>query len=286
MELRKCPRCGEMYSTSYRRCPFCEELDKPHRSGRRTAEKKYTPGVRGPLIVILLLVLALLTFCFFGDDLAERFFGAQTPPQEDVQPPVQQPEADDPIAEDPGVDEPPVDEPPVEEPQPPVVEEPDEPDISGAKLNRTDFTMTVGETFQMVFTPAVEGVVWKSSDATVASVSESGLVTGITGGNTTITATVGDVTLKCIVRVSGGSSGSGNVNVSNARLSSTDFTLNVGETTRLRVSGTDASVSWSVGNNSIASISSNGTVKALKSGMTTAYAKVGNKTLECIVRVR
>ena len=106
MELRKCPRCGEMYSTSYRRCPFCEEVDRPRRGGRRTAEKKYTPGVRGPLIVILLLVLALLTFCFFGDNLAERFFGTKTPPQEEVQSPVeQQPEINDPVVEEPPVEE-------------------------------------------------------------------------------------------------------------------------------------------------------------------------------------
>ena len=29
MDLIKCPVCGEKYSSSYRRCPFCEEEDRP-----------------------------------------------------------------------------------------------------------------------------------------------------------------------------------------------------------------------------------------------------------------
>ena len=31
MDLLKCPRCGEEYSPSYRRCPFCEEGDHPRK---------------------------------------------------------------------------------------------------------------------------------------------------------------------------------------------------------------------------------------------------------------
>lgn len=289
MELRKCPRCGEMYSVSYRRCPFCEELDRPRRGGRRKADKGYTPGVRGPLLGILLLVLALLVFYFFGGELKNRFADEPSLPLEEVEKPIEQePSETDPPVVDPFVGDPSEVEPPEDEPVPPVIEEPVPPELSAAELNRTDFTMSVGETFQMVISPEVEGVVWKSRNSTVASVSETGLVTGITAGNTTVTATKGEASLECIVRVTGGSSGgsTASTDVSNAKLSSTDFTLNVGESTRLRVSGTEVSATWSIGNSSVASISSNGTVKALKSGITTAYAKVGSKTLECIVRVR
>ena len=49
--LFKCPRCGEEYSPSYRRCPFCEEGDHPRKikynsskqsGGRRVSDKKQT----------------------------------------------------------------------------------------------------------------------------------------------------------------------------------------------------------------------------------------------------
>lgn len=51
MNLLKCPRCGEEYSPSYRRCPFCEEGDHPRKikynsskqsGGRRVSDKKQT----------------------------------------------------------------------------------------------------------------------------------------------------------------------------------------------------------------------------------------------------
>ena len=64
MDLIKCPVCGEKYSSSYRRCPFCEEEDRPRKvSGKRrgvhhVAERKHTHSARGPLIAVLLVVLA------------------------------------------------------------------------------------------------------------------------------------------------------------------------------------------------------------------------------------
>lgn len=58
MNLLKCPRCGEEYSPSYRRCPFCEEGDHPRKikynsskqsGGRRVSDKKQTQSVRGAM---------------------------------------------------------------------------------------------------------------------------------------------------------------------------------------------------------------------------------------------
>ena len=36
MSLIKCPKCGEMFSDSYKTCPFCEE-DEAYYSGRAVA---------------------------------------------------------------------------------------------------------------------------------------------------------------------------------------------------------------------------------------------------------
>ena len=79
MDLVQCPRCGEEYSPSYHSCPFCEEEDRPRkvknkmRSGHCVTEKKKTYSGRGALIVILLLVLALLTWVLFGEKIVVHF---------------------------------------------------------------------------------------------------------------------------------------------------------------------------------------------------------------------
>lgn len=288
MDLIKCPRCGEMYSSSYRRCPFCEEEDRPRKvaskRGHHGAEKKKTHSARGPFIAVLLVVLTLLSWYLFGGKFMERIADAPKDPIENtdplpVDPAPEVPDGSDPVA-DPDAPTPPV----VDDPTP---EDPT-PDMSGAKLNREDFTLNAGESFQMTVSGTTAAPTWSIKNSAVATVSESGVVKGVGAGDTTVYAKVGDRTLECIVRVKGGgSSGSGStVDVSAAKLNKTDFTISVGEKTQLKVTGTTASVSWSIGNSAVASIASDGTVKGLKAGTTTAYAKVGSKTLECIVRVK
>lgn len=288
MDLIKCPRCGEMYSSSYRRCPFCEEEDRPRKvaskRGHHGAEKKKTHSARGPFIAVLLVVLALLSWYLFGGKFMERIADAPKDPIENTDPQPVDPTPEVPDGSDPVADP--------DAPTPPVVDDPTPedptPDVSGAKLNREDFTLNAGESFQMTVSGTTAAPTWSIKNSAVATVSESGVVKGVGAGDTTVYAKVGDRTLECIVRVKGGgSSGSGStVDVSAAKLNKTDFTISVGEKTQLKVTGTTASVSWSIGNSAVASIASDGTVKGLKAGTTTAYAKVGSKTLECIVRVK
>lgn len=298
MDFVKCPRCGEEYSSSYHRCPFCEEEDRPRkvknrtRSSHRVTEKKKTYSGRSALIIILLLVLALLTWVLFGEKLVERFAKPEEPesPVEEVTPPGEV--TDDPFY-DPsvgggngGVTD-------VVDPdavEPPSVDDPsagENTDVSSAKLSSDDFTMTVGESVQLKVTGTDAAVVWSSKDSTVAVVGSSGLVTAINPGTTTITATVGDKTLEGIARVKSAEGAPGtNTDASNAALSSTDFTAKVGESVTLKVRGTDAAVTWSIDDSSIASISADGVVKGIKAGQTKAHAKVGGKTLTCVVRIK
>ena len=66
MSLIKCPKCGEMFSDSYKTCPFCEEDEAYYGGrvkktrGRRTAEnrKRRAPSILGPVVVIVLGLLA------------------------------------------------------------------------------------------------------------------------------------------------------------------------------------------------------------------------------------
>lgn len=86
--------------------------------------------------------------------------------------------------------------------QPPV----DEPQAQASlSLNRSDFTLfKAGATFQMKAKadPAGGVLAWKSSDESVATVSDKGLVTALAVGNATITVTDSEtgLTASCIVR--------------------------------------------------------------------------------------
>lgn len=86
--------------------------------------------------------------------------------------------------------------------QPPV----DEPQAQASlSLNRSDFTLfKAGATFQMKAKadPAGGALAWKSSDESVATVSDKGLVTAVAVGNATITVTDSETGLaaSCIVR--------------------------------------------------------------------------------------
>ena len=71
------------------------------------------------------------------------------------------------------------------------------------KLNKTDFTMAVGEMDVLLTIQGVSsGVTWTTSDASVATVNK-GLVHAVGKGNCTITASYNGANLKCIVRVKG-----------------------------------------------------------------------------------
>ena len=118
-------------------------------------------------------------------------------------------------------------------------------------------------------------VTWSSSDASVASVDGSGLVTAEGNGSATVTAT------------SGGASGSAAISVAQAPARVTnepaEVVRAVGDSVRLmaRVSDasghpiTDAIVSWSSSNTSVASVDSSGMVTAVAVGSATVTASSG-----------
>ena len=290
MDLVKCPCCGEEYSPSYHKCPFCEEDDDPRRvkskmrRGHRVTEKKKSYSGRNALIIILLFVLALLTWVLFGDRLVERFAKPETPPTEDVTPP------DDSVTDDPFYD--PNAGESVDGADPnaatqPTLTDPENMDAANAVLSSEDFTISTGESAQLSVTGSDAPVTWTSADPTVAVVGSGGLVTAVNAGMTTVAAQVGERTLSCVVRVKDAAAPEGTGgNASGAALSKTDFTAKVGESVKLKVAGTNASVSWSVDNSGIATVSPDGVVKGVKAGRTTVYAKVGGQTLECIVRIK
>ncbi|MDD3746137.1 MAG: Ig-like domain-containing protein [Anaerostipes sp.] len=71
------------------------------------------------------------------------------------------------------------------------------------------------------------------------------------------------------------------------KLSKTSITITKGKTYTLKVKNNKKKVKWSSKNRKIATVSSKGKVKAIKSGTTYVYAKIkGSKTLKCKVKVK
>lgn len=302
MSLIKCPKCGEMFSDSYKTCPFCEE-DEAYYSGkarkgrgRRTAEssKRRAPSILGPVaVVVLILLVVLVVWLIFGDRIKDAIDGSEKPPITNVDTP------DDGAAT----------------PDDTVVT----PTIS---LNRTVLVLSVGDKESLKVNGTEETVAWSSSDPTVASVTSSGDVTALTKGNAVITAAVGEESVSCTVTVkseddtSGGNNNTttkpndttkpgdtttkpstGSVDVSKLTLESEygttikpndgtfDISLPVSLSCSFTVKGTDMTAAWSSADSSIATVSSDGTVKTVSRGETTLTIKLGSTEVKCLLRV-
>lgn len=149
---------------------------------------------------------------------------------------------------------------------------------TGIKLDKTTATIAgIGNTLKLNATVTPSGaspnLVWTSSNLSVATVS-NGLVRALSNGEVVITAQTTDgsnKTASCIVAVSAKP-------VTAVKLNKTSVTLKkAGSTTSLRVSYTPSSpanprVTWKSSNTKVATVDSNGKVKAVKEGSATITA--------------
>ena len=309
MSLIKCPKCGEMFSDSYKTCPFCEE-DEAYYSGkvrkhkgRRAAEsrRRKAPSILGPVAVIVpILLAALVVWLIFGDQIKEAITG-EKPPITDVDKP------DD------------------------TIDKPDDTPVTPTiSLNRTVLVLNVGDKDELKVNGTEDTVEWSSSAPTVASVNSAGEVTALTKGNAVITAEVNGESVTCTVTVRDESDApdngtdtpdnnstttkpnnsnkpsTGSVDVSKLKLKLTmgewvstiespnsdgnfEITSVQGEEWTLAVDGTTAAVTWSAeSGNSVATVSGD-TLKVTGSSSgryTTITGKVGDATIKLVVRIR
>jgi len=296
MANRRCPKCGEEYSDTYRSCPFCEEEDALkhgktlHRRGGRRVEKRpgRTGGAGGIMLLLSgIIILGVVGYIVFGDDLAEAV-GIRSTPEA---PPVSDSTPD----KIPAVDN--TDRPTPDIPLPDVsgsgedvpgsdpagtADEPSEP-AGPLALSQTDITIPVGETGRLTATGGSGALTWTSSNPEIAAV-DGGAVTGKAGGTVTVTVSSGEETASCQVKVEG--EAWVNPNAGNIKLNKTDFTFPSGETVQMKVTGTESAVVWASNNPNIAAISEMGVVSWVSKGTTTVTATVDGVTLECIVRAK
>lgn len=257
MSLLKCPKCGEMFSDSYKTCPFCEEDEafanggkKPVNPGRRVHRQK-SPSILGPtLVLVLVLVAGVLLYTLIGG----------RKPSDDQPDPPKNPTED--------VD-------------------PNTPAVT-LTLDQTALELTAGGTGKLAATGA-DQITWTSSNTDVAAVAEDGTVTAVTAGTATISASAeGADPVTCTVTVKEAPKKDLVLrSIYNSKgVAQTEFTMHMGEPAVLMtVDGTDSTVKWSTEHSDIATINSDGEVTAVSSGKTTIIAEVDGQTLKCVVRV-
>lgn len=252
MRLLKCPKCGEMFSDTYKTCPFCQEDEERHSSkpvksaGRRTGGGRAKPKVGGGVVIVcLVLVLGLAAYTIFGNQITAFFTGEKDAPT----------------------------------PEPAVL-----------TMNKTSVELTVGSSFALTVSGA-DKVVFSSSDEAVATVSANGTVQAVSTGSAVITASAADTTATCRVAVTAAvdqpdtpvtPDTSAGKDLSLKAFDSevtVQFSFNVGETVPLEVDGTDATVTWSSSDSQIATVDASGVVTAVSSGKTTITAAVDGQTL-------
>lgn len=254
MKLIKCPKCGEMYSDSYKTCPFCQEDEAlkgrsaaPH---RKVTKRRRAPSILGPAMVLVVVLAAVLVgvLLFGGKGNANK----------------------------------PADKPPVEEPTP----------TEPLALDQTTLNMNQGETATLTVTGA-ENVLWTSSDPNVATVDDSGTVTAGVPGTATITVTTADgsQSAACTVQVATPvpeqpkeKLGLRSIYQDKGETIS-EFSTSVGAAVQMRVDGTEQTITWTIEDPKIATVSADGLVTGVAKGKTVLKATVGDQSVSCFVIV-
>lgn len=249
MRLLKCPKCGEMFSDTYKTCPFCQEDEELHSGkpvktgGRRVGGAKARPKVGGGVVVAcLVLVLGLVACTIFGSQFTELFTGSK---------------ADTPVR--------------------------------ALTLSQRNADLTVGSTVKLTASGGESIVSFSSSNEAVATVSADGTVKAVGEGSAVVTAKAGDLTASCSVAVKGTEQTKEPEDLSIYSVYGknvvTDVTIELGSPAPMKVQGTESAVTWSIADTSIATVDSSGMVTGVAVGETTLTATVDGQTLTCTIRI-
>lgn len=311
MSLIKCNKCGEVYSDSYKKCPFCVEDEeyyngKVKKRGHRQMEKrKKAPSVVGPVLVLAVLVLAgILVWAFAGDTVRGWFGGDKQP--EDVDPGTTQ---NQPVNT-------PVD---------------NEPVVKALALDHMSLLMAPGESEKLTATGgAEESYQWITSDSGVLKVSDDGTVSALTEGSAVVTVTCGEESVACAITVqkkadttttntpdngtttnkpdtnkpdTTNKPNNGNTNTSsslkNLKIKTEygidlqprddgkyDITMQSSEKTcQLTLEGITGTPTWKSSDTNVVKVSSDGKLERVGSGTATITITLGSATAEILVRV-
>lgn len=302
MSLIKCNKCGEMFSDSYKSCPFCAEDEEYYngkvkkRGHRQQEKKKKAPSIVGPiLVVVVVLLIAVLVWAFAGDTVKGWFGGNQEPANDPNPGTVQQ------------------------NPVTPPDTTPDEPAVKELALDHTTLLLAPGETGTLTATGgAVEGYSWITNDSGVAKVDTDGTVTAVAEGTAMITVTCGDESAACAVTVQkkadtntntpddgtttnkpDTNNGNTSTSLKNLKIKTMygtelaknldgqfDITINKNDPPcELTLEGVTGTATWKSSNTNVVKVSDKGTLERVGSGTATITITIGSSTAEILVRV-
>ena len=163
--------------------------------------------------------------------------------------------------------------------------------VTGVSLDRSSAEIIKGESITLTATVSPsnatdKNVIWTSSDPSVATVSQSGVITAVKAGSTTVIATTSDggKTAACEIVVI--------VPVKSISLDKESMELIEGDSANLTATvgpddATDKRITWKSSDKSIATVSSVGSVVAVRSGTVTITATTndGGLIAECNLTV-
>ena len=156
-------------------------------------------------------------------------------------------------------------------------------------LSLSEVTLKRNETIQLLptITPAdfTDEIVWKSSDTSVATVDADGNVKAVKAGTATISVVAGNTKATCVITVF--------QPVTSISLNKTSLTLDAGSTYTLKATvnpsnANNKAVTWSSSDTSVAAVTQDGVVTALKKGaaiITCAAQDGSGVTKTCTVTV-
>lgn len=161
--------------------------------------------------------------------------------------------------------------------------------VSSVSLSQATAEMIIGETVQLNATvlpsdATDKTVIWSSSKQSVARVNDSGVVTAIAEGASTITASCGGKSATCIITIS-----RRKILVSEIRLSEQRLKLELKEEKTLTATvfpsdADDKTITWSSSNPAVANVDE-GLVKAISEGEAIITASSGYVRANCVVIV-
>lgn len=160
-------------------------------------------------------------------------------------------------------------------------------DVEQIALNKKEITVIKGQEEQLraILSPtgADESLVsWLSADPSVASVSQSGVVKGITPGTTQVKAYVGELYAECTVVVEGVPAESIELSVDEAEMFvGNEFVV----TASVYPYNADYEPEWSSSSTSSVTVDANGRIRAVAQGESVISLKAGDATASCRVTV-
>lgn len=172
--------------------------------------------------------------------------------------------------------------------QSPIIQETTPPSLSSEEMVLT----YPGQQATLLVNDIEEGAVvaFESQDDSIATIDETGIITAVSSGTTTVTATVYDLTLTCTVSCTlDDSAESGGDEEAVVTISHSDVTMTLpGEYFRLSLRDSNGDritgVAWTSSDAEICTVDEDGVVYAEGRGTTTVYTTYNGQSFECIIR--